>query len=96
MSRLSLSLLGPKQILLDGKPVRAFTYQKAFALLAYLVVEADVPHSRQALVGLLWPDLPNAAALTNLRQVLADLRLVIADETTVPPFLLITREQYSI
>ncbi len=92
MPRLSLSLLGPKQILLEDKPVRAFTYHKALALLAYLAIEADVPHSRQELVGLLWPDLPHTAALTNLRQVLADLRQAIADETAAPPFLLITRE----
>lgn len=92
MPRLTLSLLGPKKILLDDKPVRAFTYNKAVALLAYLAVEAGVPHSRQELVGLLWPELPTAAALTNLRQVLADLRQVIGDETTAPPFLLITRE----
>jgi predicted ATPase/DNA-binding SARP family transcriptional activator len=92
MPRLSISLLGPKVILLDGKPVRAFTYYKAMALLAYLAVEVGVPHSRQTLVGLLWPDLANAAALTNLRQVLADLRQVIGDEDASPPFLLITRE----
>jgi predicted ATPase/DNA-binding SARP family transcriptional activator len=92
MPRLSLSLLGPKLILLDGKLVGAFTYNRSIALLAYLAVEAGFPHSRQELVGLLWPDLPNAAALTNLRQVLADLRRVLADETTSPPFLLITRE----
>lgn len=92
MPGLAISLLGPKLITQDGKPVGTFTYQKAIALLAYLAVEASFAHSRQALVGLLWPDLPNAAALTNLRQVLADLRRAIDGETTAQPFLLVTRE----
>ena len=58
MARLSLALLGPLQITLDGQPVSGFEYNKARALLAYLAVEADRPHHRDALVGLLWPDCP--------------------------------------
>lgn len=92
MTRLALSLLGPFQILLDGQPVSGFAYQKARALLAYLAVEADRPHSRDTLVGLLWPDLPDTAARTNLRQALADLRKVLNDGETQPPFLLVTRD----
>ena len=62
MARLSLSLLGPLQIALDGAPVSGFAYNKARALLIYLVIEADRAHQRDALVGLLWPDLPDTAA----------------------------------
>lgn len=47
---------------------------------------------RDALVGLLWPDLPDPAARTNLRQALANLRDVIGDASTRPPILLITRD----
>jgi len=37
-------------------------------------VESDRPHSRAALAGLLWPDLPDAPALRNLTQAVVRLR----------------------
>jgi predicted ATPase/DNA-binding SARP family transcriptional activator len=92
MARLSLSLLGPARITLDGQPVDGFSYHKARALLVYLAVEAGRPHPRDALVGLLWPELPDAAARTNLRQALANVREVIGDARATPPFLLATRD----
>jgi len=92
MARLSVALLGPLRITLDGQPVSAFAYNKARALLAYLAVEAERPHHRDALVGLLWPELPDTAARTNLRQALANLREAIGDANATPPFLLITRD----
>jgi len=87
MPHLSISLLGPWQVSLDGQAVAGFAYNKARALLAYLAVEADHAHQREAIVGLLWPDLPDAAARTNLRQVLASLR-----DTIDAPFLITTRD----
>src|SRR5215207_3954378 len=92
MARLSLSLLGPLRITLDGQAVSGFAYNKARALLAYLAVEAERPHHRDALVGMLWPELPDTAARTNLRQALANLREAIGDASATPPFLLITRD----
>src|SRR5215212_8030402 len=92
MTRLSLALLGSLRITLDGQPVSGFAYNKARALLAYLAVEADRGHHRDALVGLLWPDLPDTAARTNLRVALANLREAIGDATAAPSFLLITRD----
>ena len=47
MSRLSLYLLGPFQAVLEGRPVVGFRSDKARALLVYLAVEADRPHSRE-------------------------------------------------
>ena len=38
------------------------------ALLAYLAVENQQPHSRAALVGLLWPEMGQAKARKNLRE----------------------------
>src|SRR5574337_741929 len=87
MARLSLSLLGPPKITLNGQPVSGFAYNKARALLIFLAVEADRPHSRDALVGLLWPDLPDSSARTNLRQALANLRDAVGDA-----FLIATRD----
>jgi len=90
MATLSISLLGPIHVVRDGQPV-SFGYSKARALLAYLALEAGRPHERDALVGLLWPDLPNAAARTNLRQVLANLRQAL-DTPGAPPLLMVSRE----
>jgi DNA-binding SARP family transcriptional activator len=92
MPHLSLSLLGPFQVALDGRPVTDFKSVKVRALLAYLAVEADRPHSRDVLAGLLWPDWPDREALSNLRYALSDLRRVIGDRTAEPPFLHITRD----
>jgi DNA-binding SARP family transcriptional activator len=92
MAHLSLQLLGPMQVLLNGQPVNC-KYDKVRALLAYLAVEAERPHRREALLGLLWPDLPEAAARNNLRQVLATLRDALGDRTVTPPFLLVDRTE---
>jgi len=91
MPHLSLALLGPFQASLDGQPATGFQSNKVRALLAYLAVEADRPHSRETVAGLLWPDYPNRSALNNLRSALANLRQAIGDRQADPPFLLITR-----
>ena len=41
MARLSIRLLGPFQVTLDGQPVTAFEPDKVRALLAYLAVESE-------------------------------------------------------
>jgi WD40 repeat protein/DNA-binding SARP family transcriptional activator len=92
MAHLSLSLLGPFQAELGGQPVTGFESNKVRALLAYLATEADGPHARQALAGLLWPDYTNRSALNNLRSALANLRQAIGDQQAQPPFLVISRD----
>jgi len=98
MAHLSLSLLGALQVTLDGEPVTRFGSVKTQALLAYLVAEADRPHRRETLAGLLWPQQPDRAARSNLRHALYMLRHAIGDrgethtEAAVPPVLLVTRE----
>ena len=92
MTLLSLSLLGPFRATLAGEPVTGFESNKVRALLAYLAVEADRPHSRSTLAGLLWPELPDRVALTNLRHVLPNLRRAIGDFDGQPSFLLIPRQ----
>src|SRR4051812_37125414 len=92
MPKLALSLLGPLQAMLDGVPIAGFESQKVRALLAYLVVEADRPHARDALAGLLWPNQPDQDARNNLRQALANLRQALGDQRATPPYLHITRD----
>ena len=89
MARLSLSFLGPFQVTLDGQPVTGFKSNKVRALLAYLAVEADRPHRREVLAGLLWPDWPDRDALSNLRYALSNLRRVIGDRARTETAMLI-------
>ena len=72
MTRLVIRLLGGFRVELGGEPVYDFETDKARALLAYLVVEADRPHRRETLAGLLWPDRPDEVARKSLRQALVD------------------------
>jgi DNA-binding SARP family transcriptional activator len=91
MPQLAVSLLGPPHATYDGRSVVGVESNKVWALLAQLVLEADRPHQREALIGLLWPEQPEAAARHNLRQALANLRQAIHDDAATPPFLLVTR-----
>jgi DNA-binding SARP family transcriptional activator len=87
MAHLSLTLLGSLQITLDRAPITMFESDKARALLAYLAHEADRPHRRDALAGLLWPERPERAAHLSLNQALANLRQAIGDRTATAPVL---------
>ncbi|MFN8470184.1 MAG: AAA family ATPase [Caldilineaceae bacterium] len=86
MTKLVVRLLGGYQVELDREAVHGFETDKARALLAYLVVEADRPHRRETLAALLWPDRPEMAARANLRQALARVRRALRDFQ--PPFFL--------
>jgi DNA-binding SARP family transcriptional activator len=90
MAHLALRLFGAFDVSLDGQPVCSFKSDKVRALLAYLAVEANRPHRRELLAGLLWPGRSDRDALSNLRYALYDLRKVIGDQRVEPPFLLIT------
>ena len=93
MAPLMLHVFGAFQVTLaDGSTAR-FESDKTCALLVYLAVEADRPHRRDALVGLLWPDEPEQTARHNLRQALFSLRQTIGDAAAQPPYLLITRDE---
>ena len=92
MTHLSISLLGPFQVTLDGQPVTSFKSDKVRALLAYLTVEAGRPHRRESLAGLLWPEYPDKDARSNLRYALSDLRRAIDDRRATLHFLLVTRD----
>ncbi|MBN2389843.1 MAG: AAA family ATPase [Anaerolineae bacterium] len=92
MSHLVLSLLGSFQATLDSAPITTFESDKVRALLAYLAVEHSRPQRREMLAGLLWPDMPERDARTNLRHVLANLRKAIGDRDAAQPVLLTGRQ----
>lgn len=96
MARLELFYLGAFEVLLDGKPVTGFESSKVRALLAYLGIEHDRPHSREKLAGLFWPEQSEETAKKNLRQALSNLRKNL-DETTNPnPVLIVTPDSIQI
>jgi DNA-binding SARP family transcriptional activator/predicted ATPase len=92
MAHLTIRVLGPLQVTLDGESLGRFHSDKVRALLTYLCLEGDRPHRRERLAGLLWPDLPEGSARTNLRHALANLRQVIRDRQATPAYLLISRQ----
>lgn len=80
MSRLSISLLGPLQVWLDGQLINAsFRTRKERALLAYLALESRRSHRRDALGELFWPERPEGYARTNLRQALYGVRRALGN-----------------
>jgi hypothetical protein len=69
-SPLQINLLGPVEVRLAGADLTPTLSRKVKALLAYLAVEAERPHPRASLAGLLWPERPETVARQNLRQSL--------------------------
>lgn len=82
MVELRLTLLGKPLVTRDGVALAHWARQKAFALLAYLVVTRR-PHPRGALADLLWPDDDESAARSNLRKVVAELHDLIPSHLTI-------------
>lgn len=91
---LEIRLLGQFEIRRDGQLVH-LPLRPAQALLAYLLLNPGLPHRREKLAGLFWPDLPETAARSNLRHALWRVRkalgapppagrdYLLADEFTV-------------
>jgi DNA-binding SARP family transcriptional activator len=79
---LRIAVLGkPRVTRDDGSPVELGS-AKATALLLYLATTGE-RHSRPALAGLLWGDLPEEGARANLRLALTKLRRVAEDNLQV-------------
>jgi DNA-binding SARP family transcriptional activator len=79
MVQLYLQLLGGFAVAIDQQPVTKFRSAKSRALLAYLATQPDRDHARTTLATLLWGDLPEDAAKTNLRIELSNLNKLLAD-----------------
>ena len=92
MAYVELSFLGFFGVKIDGIPIHGFATDKVRALLAYLVIEADMPHSRDQLIGIFWPERPTEAAKASLRSALTNLRHALGENTDESPLFEITRE----
>jgi predicted ATPase/DNA-binding SARP family transcriptional activator len=79
---LRVRVLGDAELAAGGRPLVELASAKAAALVVYLAV-TGTGHSRSALAGLLWSDLPEATARANLRLVLTKLRRVLPDHLVV-------------
>jgi DNA-binding SARP family transcriptional activator len=88
MRRLTICLLGPFEVIIDGEPVITFEYAKVRALLAYLAVESHRPLPRAQLATLLWPDQPEQNARGSLSRALTTLRNTLGDKTADQPLLI--------
>ncbi|MCB0073418.1 MAG: hypothetical protein KDE20_18240, partial [Caldilineaceae bacterium] len=93
MDHINCRFFGVFQITLDGEAIAGFHSDKARALLAYLALEPD-EHQRAELAALLWPDIANNHALTNLRSTLHRLRQTLdaAAPGTAGRLLTVTRQ----
>ncbi|MEI7770071.1 MAG: BTAD domain-containing putative transcriptional regulator, partial [Chloroflexales bacterium] len=91
MTQLSIHLFGAPHATYADVPLTPGT-DKAWALLVYLLVEGDRPHSRNALAALLWPDSQAAKALNNLSSTLTRLRDLVA-RPDAPHLPIITTQQ---
>ncbi|NDU86070.1 MAG: AAA family ATPase [Ferrovum sp.] len=80
--KIHIRLLGDRRIEIAGNSVSGPTYEKGWALLAYLITEPR-RHSREEIGELFWPNAPGKRA--NLRQVLSNLRSVLKDHTSSIP-----------
>ncbi|MGD2079488.1 MAG: protein kinase, partial [Chloroflexota bacterium] len=78
MAQLELQLLGSTEVRLDEQEVPGFRTSKVLALLVYLAIEPEA-HSRESLMELLWPGMPEHSARHNLRQILYHLRNAIPE-----------------
>jgi predicted ATPase/DNA-binding SARP family transcriptional activator len=85
LARLYISLFGSYSVTLDGNPLSGFDSDKTRLLLTYLAVEAGKPHRRESLVGLFWPEQPEAHARQNLSQALYNLRQMLGERGGTGP-----------
>ena len=76
-ARLEIRLLGPPEILIDGRPLAVDT-RKAVAILALLAADGR-PYARDELAALLWPESDDMAARGALRRTLSTMRAVVDD-----------------
>jgi predicted ATPase/DNA-binding SARP family transcriptional activator/Tfp pilus assembly protein PilF len=79
-SPLILTLFGPMQALVQGRPLPHLRSRKTLWLLALLTLRHDRPVEREWLAGTLRPDVDQSQAFANLRPILSELRSGLGDQ----------------
>lgn len=82
MSKLIFSFLGRLKVEHHKLGAIPLANRKAIGLLAYLLIESHHAHSRESLLGLLWPDLPTPSAQNNLRVTWAHLQKALGTDVS--------------
>lgn len=77
-----MTLFGGIDVRLGDEPITGFISNKSLALLIYLAMTRRV-HTRAALAGLFWPDVPEATAKVSLRQVLSNLNKLVGSHLII-------------
>jgi DNA-binding SARP family transcriptional activator len=75
---LQLSLFGPVSLRCNGRELRVKSL-KLRAILGYLALSESLVETRERLVGLLWSESAESQARAVLRQVIRELREILAD-----------------
>lgn len=78
-SILQAQLFGGFSLVYDNMAVAGANSARLQSLLAFLILHADSPQSRQQVAFLFWPDTSEAQARNNLRQFLFQLRQILPD-----------------
>jgi predicted ATPase/DNA-binding SARP family transcriptional activator len=81
LPKIEVDCLGGLRLSLGTQPL-SLTSAKAQVLICYLAISGR-PHSREELSGLLWSELPEAAARANLRTMLPKLRKALGTHLKV-------------
>lgn len=76
---LHIRLLGGFGIATDAAEALSLPGKRQRTLVAYLLLHRDIPSDRKHLAFLLWPESSEQQALTNLRQLIHELRAVLQD-----------------
>ena len=85
---LQIRLLGQFDVRIDGKRV-AISSRVGQSLFAYLALTAGIPHRREKLAGMFWPDTSDENSRKNLRNELWRIRKAIsAQQSTESEYLL--------
>jgi DNA-binding SARP family transcriptional activator/predicted ATPase len=79
MPTLHIKLLGDFQLAVDETPIKTVNQPRLQSLLAYLLLRRHAPQPRHHLAFCFWPQLTEAQARNNLRQMLHQLRQALPD-----------------
>ncbi|MCW3054532.1 MAG: ATPase-like protein [Chthonomonadales bacterium] len=77
---LTITLFGPMQVHVHGRPLPHLRSRKVLWLLALLALRHGRPVEREWLIGALWPDTDRTQALASLSVVLSELRRGLGDQ----------------